>query len=201
MNCQEFVRRLQEIQTHGPETLLPEELQQHHAECHDCMNRVQQATDTWLLLSAALARPHVTSEFEARVIDQITATTTQTADDATAPESRLFVIGKYALAASVLIVLLLGTSLITYWSGPNSPAATSDMKRIKEFARQLGKLQEIEAAFAAPDVRYVSLSTAEPAGGTRGYILYDVLAKEGHYFGYGLIQKEDRGVHALHLAW
>ena len=191
MDCQEFIRQLKELEVMGPEISLDSELEQHRAECEHCNDFVRRSSEAWLLMAASLDKPTLTAELEANVIERVTKTQ-QIAGDLESADSRGFAIGKYALAASVLIALLVGTMWTSGWLGPSDPAAQRDLERIKEFARQMGKLEQLERTFAAPELKYVSLRMEGNTSPIQGYLLYDQLTKEAHFFGYDLVPNEGR---------
>lgn len=186
MNCTEFLKRLDELALNGPEFKLPSVLREHQRNCDECRDHFFELQEAWLMLPAALGREPISAEFEAKVMDRLKSAPMVS----TPTENSATTFRKYALAATVLIVLVGGTMLSPHWTGLGDAAVDQDIGRIQEFARQMDRLKELEGAFAAPELRFVSLKSVGSRTPAEGYLVYDFLAKEGHFFGFDLTPSE-----------
>ncbi len=186
MDCTEFLKQLDEIALNGPDIMLSPELHEHQRDCDNCRDQFFELQEAWLMLPAALETQPIRPEFASRIMDRIeSAPMVSTSIDAPA-----ITFWKYALAATVLIALVGGTMLSPDWFGSGEPVFEQDLERIQEFARQMDRLEELERAFAAPELRYVSLTSVGSRTRVEGYLVYDFLAKEGHFFGFDLAPSE-----------
>ncbi|MCA9189161.1 MAG: hypothetical protein R3E01_31250 [Pirellulaceae bacterium] len=182
MDCNEFNRLVVDL---GPDNGLPPELEQHRAACQHCDEQYHIMQEAWLLIPQSLPRPLVRPDFEALVMQQVLDGQQVVVSQPARPMWTHGVL-KYVLAASVLVALLTGTILGPRLFYPQAPSADSDLKQVREFARQLGRLKELDQAFSTPDIRYVSLHAAGNNDRVEGYLLYDMISHEGHFFAYDL---------------
>ena len=178
MNCQEFVDKLEEMALHGPDIRLTAAMEAHCGSCADCLTEFHQTQDSWLALSAGLEPVDLNPERESELFEKIALSNHR---EKANNESKLHLFS-YALALSILLILVTGTFYFAGWFSPNRITET-EIQKIKEFAAQLNKLEEMERVFAQPNLRYVSLRRANADSEIQGYLIYDFLAEEAHFFG------------------
>lgn len=185
MNCQEFLTRIEVVALDGPDMQLPSELYEHQLDCVACNHEYQTLQEAWMLLPAALEKEPIRPDFEAKVMTRIESTP----NDPEPSESQEAGFFKYAFAATVLIALVGGTMWVLRWMDSHS-TAEDDLNRVKEIASQVDKLEQLEDAFANPELRYVSLTSTGVKKSVLGFLVYDSVAHEGHFFVYGLDRAE-----------
>lgn len=180
MECADVIRELEELMLQGPQIEPPPELRQHFLECERCRVEWRELQESWLLMTAGLPSEKISSDLNDRVLARVK----QGAVALPSPFSAN-PLWKYAVAASVLLVLVGGTFLFPKWILWNS-TANQDLTRVTELARQMKKLQELERTFASPEFRYVSLTSVGSRDHVQGYLVYDFPTNVGHFFGYDL---------------
>lgn len=190
MNCHNFHRLIEEGQMDFPDYEPSAELAQHLAICSKCAAEFRAQQETWLLMLAPLEKEPIPAELEERLMQGV-ARTSQSESRQAIGAPNWFGITKYALAAATLIALSVGSFWNTSWWNAERGVTQRgtverDMEHVQEFARQLGKLDELERTFPSSDVRYVALHSASPQANRVGYLLYDLTAQQGHFFGQGL---------------
>lgn len=187
MNCQQFIFELEELVVDGPEVTLSPEMHRHQLSCPECRLQYRVWQDAWMMLPAALepaAIPsHLESDLMARMESEQQARPLQ--------ESLTFVIWKYILAASVLFALAAGTLIVPNWLRSNAQSQ-EELAQIREFARQMRRLETLESVLSDPRVSYVSLNTTGNTPRVQGYLVYDFVSSEGHFFGRELEPAEGR---------
>lgn len=187
MDCSTCVARLEEFSlVDDSETTLPVELRNHLDSCDSCRAHLLESRNAWLLLAAALEKPSLHTNLEERVFSRIERMPIDLANG----ETKTFVFWKYALAATVLLALLAATVLGPRWFRSFGLKSERELARVKEFARQMDKLDQLEQAFSSPGFRYVSLKTANSNSDVQGYLVYDRISNEGHFFAYDLGAKD-----------
>ena len=179
MNCVEFLQDLEELSLSGPDFCLPDEHDLHQQTCGRCRDELQRVMDAWMLLPAALEQEAVSQSVESQLLKRIAASPVPSVDRA---ESRAFVFWKYAVAASVLILLTGGTLI---WLNRDSGARIAGgvtQDAILEFERRFESLKQ---EYSTPEVKFVSLESVTIRRPVYGHLVYDFLANEGHFVSLG----------------
>ena len=177
MKCENFIAKVDEIAVNDPNVSLTPELRE-HLDCESCRKHYEELVDAWLLLADGLDRHPVRPELEDRVMHQVAI-----ARSLTFANTTIFRVCKYALAACVLIALTLVTMNTANLFG-GGRQDRENLARVKDLARQMGRIRELEAAFSNPEIKYVSLTSGSNRVG--GYLVHDVIASEAHFFCFNL---------------
>lgn len=176
MKCEQFIAEVDEIAVNDPSVSLTSELCK-HLDCEHCREHSRELVDSWLLLAGALDRFPVHKELEGRVMRQIAIARARTAG------TTIFHICKYALAVCVLVALATGTLTTANWFGAGWQGE-EDLAKVKDLARQMGRIKELERAFSNPRIKYVSLTSVSNRVG--GYLVHDFITNEAHFFCFNL---------------
>ena len=174
MKCDEFVRLAEELALTDPNVEVTGEAAAHLKSCSTCRQAYFELREAWALLPAALEPQPVNPNLEETILRRVNESP-RPLDELDSKTTR---VGKYALAASVLFALVSATIHFTYGGGQQH----NDVAQLKEFARQMDKLEQLETTFATPDVHYVSLNSPNRRTQGQAYLLFDFLANEGHFF-------------------
>lgn len=180
MKCEDFIAQVEEIAIRDPEVRLTPELEE-HLDCSHCRERYREFIEAWLLLARGLNAEPVRRELEDGVMRRVISAGRRSRN----AKPMTFNVRSYALAACTLLVLTLGTFAITAWFGGDRRSAR-DLARVRELARQIGKIEELEQAFSDPRIKFVSLTSSSTQNRAGGYLVFDVLSGEAHFFGYNL---------------
>lgn len=181
MDCQEIREQFTELSLRSPGDSIEPGILEHLRDCEACQCELLEYQDAWLLLSAALPKPPVSDELEARVMDRIA-----NGEPTKRTYSQRAVTLKYALAAG-LIFLLVGLTFQRLGQGEADHPHVTDVEldQIRSIASQVEKLDELESAFASPELRYVSLTSKE-ARKPSGFLLHDPMSRAIHFYGTNL---------------
>lgn len=190
MDCRECAQLIDELATHDCDIILTPSMQMHVKGCPDCQARLASNRDAWLTVGDGVEPAALPDGLEERLFQRIAATNVVRTSANTGRE----VFAKYLLAASILALLVAGTALI--WYGRNAFTST-DLAKIDDLTRQVEGLDEVERTFKESQLTYVSLEETSGSGAVRGYLVYDLMAKEGHFFGINMVQQDD----THHFLW
>ena len=185
MDCADVIRELEESVLQGPRMEPPVHIQEHLVGCEKCRAEWVAQQESWLMISIGLSKSEVRPDFEKSVMERIA---NSSVEPSSASDDNTF--WKYALAASVLIALVGGTFLLPNWFLART--TDQDLSRVKEFARQMSKLKQLEETFANTEFRYVSLTTIGSSDHVQGYLVYDFITNDGYFFGYDLDDSNGR---------
>lgn len=181
MDCEQLRNQIDKLTLTPCDLPVESEVLRHLEGCDDCRIEFREQTDAWLLFAAALPQSPVSEELEQRVMNRV----------ANAPSPRpeystKQVFWKYAVAATVLFLLVGGT--ILRLSDDRQPQVTdSDMERIRSIASSVERLDELERVFAKSQLKYVSLKTDpdEPVC----FLIQDQMSKQVHFLASGILAK------------
>ena len=181
MDCRRMQEQLDVLAIQSPDVPLPDEIRTHLEKCESCQTQLRELREAWLLLPASLERGSGNEAMENALMERI-ATDTSTA----AGPSPVPAIGRYVVAAMVLIGLLAGSYIVTsLWSGEgggDDPEITLEEDKSRH-TNNLGHLRDV---FAAPSLQFLSLEAVNASRQLQGYLVYDLAGREGHFFGFGL---------------
>ena len=181
IDCQTLQEQISVLAIQSPDVPLPDDLRQHLEGCEVCRKMLHQTREAWLLLPASLEQGPRNEAMETALLERINADAASTAR-----RSPVAAIGRYALAASVVIAMLAGTFIARKVLDQRSDINDQEIARINEFARQMDKLDDLQEVFAAPKLHFVSLKSVNSSKRIQGYLVYDLVANEGHFFGFDL---------------
>ena len=86
----------------------------------------------------------------------------------------------------MLIAMLAGTFIAQKFYNTGGDIFDQEIAQIKEFARQMDKLDHLQDVFAMPKLHFVSLESVNSSPRVQGYLVIDLVANEGHFFGFDL---------------
>lgn len=184
MECDELRDQFESIALGPPDEWPDHRMLEHLQSCSNCQRELREYQDAWLLLSAATPRAAVSESFEARVMDRVSRVR-----PASRNYSRNAVVLKYALAAGVMFLLVGLTFLRLGLFGFGPEMSDTEIDQIRSIATQMEKMDELEDAFASPQITYVSL-TSNQARRPSGYLVHDPMSRQVHFFGTNLTRLE-----------
>ena len=179
MKCEDFLAHLNEIAELDPAVTLTPELRE-HLDCEECEQHYQEVVASWLMLAEGLDREPVQPELEELVMRQLAA-----AKRPPAPIPKSTYVGKYALAACILMALTIGTLYTSSWLGSNEQNKRR-LAKVRELARQMERLEDLEDVFSSPKIKSVSLTSGTARNSVGGYLVHDFLSAEAHFLAYNL---------------
>lgn len=198
MNCQTFTEWLETVAAEGPNLELPRELHQHQVDCQSCRAELERWQATWNLLPAALAHEPPSTDLENRIFERLQRSSppARTASSRLSSmfhdKSKRMAYLSYAVAAGILFLLATTTLWGPNWLFPQTGKDAQELARLQDFADHVEKLDQLESAFADPQIRYVSLTSLGTQEQTQGYLLYDDVAHQGHFYGFDLPTQANR---------
>lgn len=174
ITCQQCRDDLAEYDLGAADAARAEEVAAHLAVCRACRQELEDVRAAWAALPLALTPIEPSSGLFDKVASRI--------DDGDAAHSgvqagRAERVLSYLVAAAVFIGLSVGLWQL------GQPADDAAVRQTAEqFARRLGRLQEMERLLAADDVRLVSLNGAAADQEVEGLILWDITADQWHFY-------------------
>lgn len=184
MECQQLRSQIESLALSPQTDPMPADVLDHLHGCERCREELSESQEAWLMLSATLPMEPNTDELESRVMARVM--------NSPSPEreySKSAAVWKYAVAASVLF-LLAGTTMYRLGVFSGNQSTKSDLDQIRKIAAQVDELDKLERTFASTELRYVSLSTVSKRAS--GYLVYDSVSKQIHFFGNNLRAAEQQ---------
>jgi Anti-sigma-K factor rskA/Putative zinc-finger len=172
ITCQQCRDDLAEYDLGSADAARAEQVAAHLAACPACRRELEEVRTGWAAMPQALTPIEPSRDLFDRIsarIDSAASPTIQT--------SRVERVLSYLVAAAVFIGLTIGLWRLS------QPAEDSAVRQSAEqLARRLGKLQEMERLLSADDVRLVSLTDRASDGEFEGFLLWDVPARQWHFY-------------------
>ncbi|HEX6963147.1 MAG TPA: anti-sigma factor [Lacipirellula sp.] len=174
ITCQQCRDDLAEYDLGAADAARAEEVAAHLAACRACRQELDDVRAAWAAMPLALTPIEPSSGLFDKVASRL--------DDGEAAHSgmrpgRVERVLSYLVAAAVFIGLSVGLWQL------GQPADDAAVRQTAEqFARRLGRLQEMERLLSADGVRLVSLNSDAAEGEVEGFILWDVTADQWHFY-------------------
>lgn len=178
MECQQLRSQIESLALCPQTDPMPADMLEHLHGCARCREELSESQEAWLMLSASLPTDPISDKLESRVMDRVL-----NAPSPVPEYSQNAVVWKYAVAASVLF-LLAGTTMYRLGVFSGNQSTKSDVEQIRKIAAQVDELDKLERTFASTELRFVSLNTASERAS--GYLVYDSVSKQIHFFGSNL---------------
>lgn len=178
MECQQLRSQIESLALCPQTEPLPPDVISHLRDCASCREELSETQEAWLMLSATLPTESVSDALESRVMDRVSSMPSPVREYS--PNAAIW---KYAIAAGVLF-LLAGMTMNRLGVFSSNQPTPSDVEQIRKMAAQVDELDRLERTFASTELRYVSLNTASER--TSGYLVYDSVSKQIHFFGNNL---------------
>lgn len=175
MNCRRCQEYLEEFGLQE-ESLMAPEVRQHLEHCAACRGELENVREAWSLLAIALDPPEVPHDTASRLMGQVEPSSMVKSG------SRRHFAGlfKYGLAASILII---ATSSLMFWSRRQATETRYAQRQAEQLQKQLDQFNDWKRGFGHPTLHFVSLDGSATSP-TRGYLVHDLLGKEGHFFAF-----------------
>ncbi len=196
IDCNHCRDQLLELAMQPVDNPLPEEIQGHLDQCPRCRDELLVLRESWGALPSSLStNPERTNRIEERVMQRIESTRRVQVTEVTRRESvtasdRRLNVWRYALAATVLVMLVAITNIAPILFYRNVGQLTEqERQQVRALAEQMNEIRRLESAFASADVRYVSLTSIDLASdhsSTRGHLVIDLESREAHLLASGL---------------
>lgn len=196
IECSDCRDQLLELSVHPVDRPLPPEIEAHLAQCPACRDELSSLRDSWCDLLPPVVEDHersrrIEERLAARLETEIRTPVAPSSRHDIAPRvSRRLNVMRYALAASVLAVLItvthFGPSLFYRHVGQ---LTENERQQVLALAEQMNEIRRLESTFASADVRYVSMMSVDLESqrtGAKGHLVIDLESDEAHFLASGL---------------